>query len=480
MFGDSLRARLTFWYTGLLALVLVSFAVVSYVVIAGGAERFEDETVRGAAQALGSAIAEETAHVETAPAPTPASLDRDVAAVVRAFRFPGCRFFVLGVDGALLATSDVRSEDAQRDRAESLIAAFDSARGTPTTVGTERVFVHRQMTDAGPYTVVVAHSLADEARRVAQVRRAFAIAVPVALLCAALGGSFLARASLRAVAQMGEQAERIEASSLHERLRVRNERDELGRLARAFNALLARLEGSFEQQRRFMADASHELRTPVAIVRGEAEVALSRGDRTPEDYRESLEIIHDEGRRLTTIVDDLFLLARADAGQRPLVRTDVDLADVLAESVRAVRSLADRRGVTVTLAPAGSMPLHGDEDLLVRMVVNLLDNAIKYTPPGGVVAVETATRGDRYVVDVRDTGSGIPASAQPHVFDRFYRADASRARRATDDAGGAGLGLSIARWIAEAHGGSLVLEASSELGTTFEMTVPTPESRRQR
>jgi signal transduction histidine kinase len=278
---------------------------------------------------------------------------------------------------------------------------------------------------------------------------------------------------------MGDQAERIEAASLHERLRVANERDEVGRLARVFNALLARLEAAFEQQRRFMADASHELRTPVAIVRGEAEVSLSRPDRGAEDYRESLDIIHDEGRRLARIVDDLFTLARADAGQRPLEVSDFYLDEVAAESVRAVRSLAERRGVRVSCDTSGEMPFHGDEALVSRLIVNLLDNAIKHTPAGGQVRLRTETAGAVYVMTVEDTGLGIPAAAQPFVFDRFFRADSARSHTGAEGGSGAGLGLSIARWIAEAHGGLVRLVRSTDSGTEFAVTLPIPAEARR-
>jgi heavy metal sensor kinase len=272
---------------------------------------------------------------------------------------------------------------------------------------------------------------------------------------------------------MGERAARINAANLGERLPVGNARSELGRLARTFNELLARLDTSFEQQRRFMADASHELRTPVAIVCGESEVALSQPSRSAEEYRESLMILHEEGRRLMRIVEDLFTLARADAGQHRLVKVNFYLDEAVLAGVRAVRSLAARHGVALRHEHSGGdMPLRGDEGLVRRMVLNLLDNAIKYTPAGGEVSVELAREGSGYSIRINDTGGGVPAEAQRHIFERFYRADKARSR--CD--GGAGLGLSIASWIAEAHGGHVKLESTGEGGSTFLVTLPSTEA----
>ncbi len=474
MLTDSLRARLTVWYTCVLALVLVSFAAVSYAAMAGLGSAAEDESLRHAAEALSSAIREEASHEEiertTSSPPGERWADEAVADVVSAFRYGEDRFYVFGESATPLAASLGAETDPPGEMA---------AHGRPTdgfeTVsdGNWRVYVEHVSTSAGPFTIVATHSLESLTARLAQARRAYAIAVPVALILAAMGGSVLARKSLGPVVAMSEQAERMEASSLNERLVVPNDRDEVGRLARVFNALLARLETSFERQRRFMADASHELRTPVAIVRGEAEVALSRDDRSLAEYRESLGIIHDEGRRLAAIVEDLFTLARADAGERPLVRSEFYLDEAVNEAVRSVRSLAEARGMSVVCEGREELQFNGDEALVNRLVLNLLDNAIKYTRPDGEVRVDLEREGQAYVLEVSDTGIGIPPEAQAHVFDRFFRAEKARSSENADDAsGGAGLGLSIAHWIAEAHGGRIELVRSSEHGTTFAVTLP--------
>jgi signal transduction histidine kinase len=206
----------------------------------------------------------------------------------------------------------------------------------------------------------------------------------------------------------------------------------------------------------------------VAIVRGEAEVSLSQIERSGAEYRESLAIVEDEGRRLTRIVEDLFTLARADAGQYPLAKTNLYLDDIIADCVRSIRSLAFKREVDVSYAqPAREMPFYGDEGLLRRMILNLLDNALKHTPAGGSIHLNLTQQDGTCAMTIADTGAGIPADAQPHIFERFYRADKARTRAGGENGSGAGLGLSIAQWVAEMHNGRIVLDHSDHNGSTF-------------
>ena len=284
---------------------------------------------------------------------------------------------------------------------------------------------------------------------------------------------------------MSQQARRMGAATLHERLPVAAADDELGDLATTFNELLQRLDAAFEQQRRFLADASHELRTPVAILGGEAQHALARADRSPEELRAALAVMRDETRRLERIVADLFLLARGDAREQPLVPGELYLDELVADAVRAVRTLAAARDIQVECACDAELSCRGDEPLLRRLVLNLLDNAVKYTPPGGRVVASARREGDSLVVEVSDTGPGIPPESRERIFDRFYRVRQDRGPDAVSGAmsgamsgatgtpgTGAGLGLAIARWIAEAHGGSLVLARTGAGGSTFRFTMP--------
>jgi heavy metal sensor kinase len=253
----------------------------------------------------------------------------------------------------------------------------------------------------------------------------------------------------------------------------------VGRLARTFDAMLARLDEAFRRQRQFTADASHELRTPLTVIKGDIGVALNR-PRGAAEYRRVLAELEDEVDRLTRLVEDLLLLARADTG-RPLLQPEsLDLAGLLRAVADQVRPLAEAKGLTLHLQVPDSLPLNGDPDKLIRLFLNLLDNAVKYTPAGGQVTLQataavggwssavTSEASPAVIVQVTDTGPGIPPEHLAHIFERFYRADESRSRAA----GGSGLGLAIARWIAEAHGGRIEVDSEPGRGSTFSVWLP--------
>ena len=323
------------------------------------------------------------------------------------------------------------------------------------------------------YVIVVGTSLEPTDEELESLRGILAYLVPLSLVIAGIGGWFLAGRSLSPVVAMADRARRIGVESLNARLPVANPRDELGLLAGTFNELLARLETSVEQQRQFMADASHELRTPVTIARTAARVALQQPTRTESEYRETLEIVEQETIRLSRIVDDMFTLTRADAGNYPVRTTSMYLDEVVDEVVRAARVVAATRDVSITVECLHSAAFTGDEELIRRLIVNVFDNAIRYSPAKGTVRVALDRAGDVYAVSVSDQGPGIPAEAQARIFERFYRVDTARTHDGVSD-GGAGLGLALARWIATVHGGDVRLAASSRLGSTFVITLPCP------
>jgi two-component system OmpR family sensor kinase len=221
-----------------------------------------------------------------------------------------------------------------------------------------------------------------------------------------------------------------------------------------------------------MAEASHELRTPIAVIRGEADLALSKENRGRAEYREALAVIGAESRRMTRVVEDLFLLARADAGQLQITVTGFDLGAIAASTVRSAQSMAAARSITLTARAEGTIPVRADEALVGRVIRNLIDNAIKYGRQGGTVEVEASAPDGVPTVAIRDDGPGISPEIQRRIFDRFYRGPESRAADAAGDGGGAGLGLAIAKGIAEAHGGTLTLRHSSPEGTEFRLTLP--------
>jgi heavy metal sensor kinase len=330
-----------------------------------------------------------------------------------------------------------------------------------------RLAMLRLSSGENPYFIVLAQPLHETVEQLEALARVFYLAVPAALLLAGAGGLLLAKKSLAPVAAMSEQAARISALNLSERLDISNPHDELGGLAIVLNDLLSRLDRSFENLRQFTADASHELRTPLSIVRGEAEVALSL-KRDESDYRESLAIIEDEARRLSRIVDDMLALARSDAGQQQLNAEEFYLNDLVDECARSAQVLAPGRAISLSVEPAPDIGFCGDEGLLRRMIDNLLDNAMKYTPPGGQVSIMLTGSEANVQIAVSDTGIGIPAECAARVFERFYRVD--RARSRSDS--GSGLGLSIAKWVAEAHGGSINLDSTPGLGSTFTVSLP--------
>jgi heavy metal sensor kinase len=321
------------------------------------------------------------------------------------------------------------------------------------------------------YSVVGRYPLREARETMLRIRQMFWVAIPLMLVFAATSGSWLAKRSLAPVGAMAAQAAEITASNLHERLPVSGGEELVG-LAHVVNDLLDRLERSFDQQRRFMADASHELRTPTAVVRSEADITLSRPHRSEAEYREAIAVMQDASRRLTRIVDDLFLLARADSGHQLVRVAPLYLEEVVDDATRAVRPLADRRGVRIDVNQPDESPFRGDADLLGRLVLNLLDNAIKHSPQAGVVDVRLDRSNGEYELTVADRGAGIPPDLQHRIFDRFYRVDSARAREEESATSGAGLGLSIARWIAEVHGGRLDLAESRPGRTEFRLTLP--------
>jgi heavy metal sensor kinase len=297
----------------------------------------------------------------------------------------------------------------------------------------------------------------------------FLLGLPIAVAIAGLGGYYLARHSLAPVDRMAEQARLITAERLTERLPVDNPRDELGRLATVFNQTLMRLEASFDQMRRFTADASHELRTPLTAMRSVGEIGL-RGRRDPAAYREVIGSMLEEVDRLSLLVDRLLTLSRADSGESMLSRDRVDLCELAEEVTTQLVVLAEEKQQSLVVQAGRPSMCVGDRMVLRQALLNLVDNAIKYSPVGGQIAVKVSTTtGGMAVLDVSDTGPGIPVDLRPRVFDRFYRADRSRSR---ENGGGTGLGLSIARWAVEVNGGQLTLEDSDGAGATFRITLP--------
>lgn len=466
---DSVRMRLTLWCVGVLALVLISFSIGVYALLAHSLYERSDAGLRSSVEATAATLEREISKGSS----------QSVTSELEEQFFPDQSVAVFDAAGRLIAEKPARGNiHAQLPPIGSIpaeIHIYTANDGDEAEDG-RRIAVQRiNIASAGaPFYIVASQPLEAMMEELEALRNIFYAAVPFALVFAGLGGWFLARRSLAPMVSMSERARRISAENLEQRLPVVNPRDELGKLAETFNELLTRLNASFAQQRQFMADASHELRTPLSVMHTAAAVTLEKPHRAEDEYREALSMVDEQTRRLTRIVEDMFTLARADAGSRTLHCSDFYLDELVGETGRAASLLATRKGVQLTVEGSPESPYRGDEGLLRQMLLNLLGNAVKHTPAGGVVRVSLARRTVEYIITVSDTGSGIPVEAQPHIFERFFRADKARSRADSADGGGAGagLGLAIARGIAEAHDGRLELAHSDERGSTFIATLP--------
>jgi heavy metal sensor kinase len=342
---------------------------------------------------------------------------------------------------------------------------------TVPIVGRQRVLAGSLRWGNRPVTVVLMAPLEEVDRELALVRTALLLAVPITLAVAGAWGYLMARKALAPLEQLRRSTEEITASRLDRRLPVANTHDELGRLTQTVNAMIARLERSFAEIRRFTADASHELRTPLTVIRTEAEVALSK-PLEPDDVRNLLGSILEECERLTRLTEQLLQLAREDAGVARVQPEVLDLTAVVRGVVEDLRPLAEARGLQFHAEVNGALPTRGDALRLWQVFLNVVDNAIKYTPAGGNIEVLAGLSGQECVVTVRDTGVGIAPEHVPRVFDRFYRADKGRSR----EQGGTGLGLSIAHSIVAAHGGRMDLASTPGKGTTCTVRLPAEPS----
>jgi heavy metal sensor kinase len=293
------------------------------------------------------------------------------------------------------------------------------------------------------------------------------IASPLVLLLASVGGYWVSRRALAPVAQVTRMAQAIGTHNLADRLPVRGVDDELDRLSITLNAMFARLDDAFRRVAQFSADASHELRTPLAIIRTTAEVTRQR-PRAEAEYAAALDRILAESERTSQLIDDLLLLARADADADRMVMEPMDLVDAVRDTCDRGRILADAAGVRFTADLPTACPVVGEPHALRRLFLILVDNAVKYTPAGGDVHVSMTVEGGRAMIEVSDDGVGIPSADAPRIFDRFYRVSADRSRQT----GGVGLGLAIARWIATCHDGTIAVESEPGKGSVFHVILP--------
>jgi heavy metal sensor kinase len=328
--------------------------------------------------------------------------------------------------------------------------------------------VSYQGSDGHRGIIRLAESLGAIEETLRHLRDVMLLLIPAGVVCSALGGIWLSARALAPVAVIARRAQEIELDRLDQRLPHPGVDDEIGRLVDTLNRMIERLEKSFHAMERFTADASHELRNPLATMQNTIEVVLAQA-RTVDEQRGALESLDEDLGRLRRIVEDLLLLARADNGRLSLEREPVRLDGLVQALVETYQAQAQEQGVAMTVDAPGRAEVSGDERWLCQLVGNLLDNALKFTPPGGRVQVEVLSRPDAVRLSVRDSGPGIPEASLDRVFERFYQADRSRTRTRRP---GAGLGLAIAAWIAESHGGRISAANHPDGGALFTVELP--------
>jgi heavy metal sensor kinase len=454
----SLRARLTLWYVLLLAITLGAFCGGVYLAMRESLDANLDDSLEGRVEIVAGIVTENGAV--------------DVDDVV----IPGDPVegeeFVRVYDASGEVVLDNSSEPFRPPSdANAVNTALSGRRSRWDTrvAGVDlRVLTAPVRTDDGIVGAVEVGLSKEEVQGTLTLLVVIiAVAYPLALVVAGIGGVFLADRALSPIDRLTRVARRISAEDLSQRLNMRLPDDEVGRLANTFDDMIARLDEAFRRQRQFTADASHELRTPLTAIKGQTEVALQR-DRDSDTYKEVLSKVNGEVDRMIRLVGSLLTLARADAHQIPVGRESMDLVAVVTDAVEQVRPAALEKAISLNVRSNSEVRLQADQDLILQLMLNLLDNSVKYTPNGGAIEISLRAAGGQAEVTVSDTGPGIAPEHLPHIFDRFYRVGKARTRAE----GGAGLGLSISRWIAEAHGGTLRVESTPGHGSKFTVSLP--------
>lgn len=456
----SIRLRLTLWYSGVLLLALIAFSFFLYALLSYTFLRAVDADMEQRAAR--------------------------VAIFYRTYRrlpelewLADANTFVQVTDGNLVVKSDnlYRALPLPPEAAggEGLFRTYPEAQG-----GRVRLYTRPFITTAqgNVLYVQVAQTLNQLDAVLVNLPQPLALGVGLFAGLAALSGWWLARTAMAPIGKISQTAEAVgESADLSRRVHYPGPRDEVGRLAETMNLMLSRLEMAYarmqevvDAQKRFVADASHELRTPLTIVRGNIELLQKMGDAPPTEREVALADMQAEAERMTRLVDDLLMMARADAGQTPEL-VSMALGPLVQEVCRRAQALPHEVAFEVDLPPAlDRIQVWADPDSLTRALLILIDNAFKYTPAGGRVLIRAGRQGEGIAIQVVDTGIGIATEDLPHLFERFYRTDRARSR------GGTGLGLAIAKWVASVHGGRLTAESEPAKGSTFTLWLPLPNS----
>ncbi len=467
MLFRSIRLTLTLWYAVTLAVILVLFSSFFYLTFKRELYLEVDQELLAIAEGIASPTLEPFLH-------TPPSAFEQVLEDFIGPRVAGKFVQVLDASARVATASKnlqdqriaVREEDLLKAAQGKIVYATVGVwEGQPLRIVSYPIMVNGRLV----YLVQVGAPMMAAQDMLKKILIVLGVSIPLSLFLFGYGGWFLAGLSLKPVDILTRSAKKITAENLSQRLEVLNPHDEIGELAATFNNTLARLEAAFSRMRQFSADVSHELRTPLTILRGETEVAL-RWVKEPEEYRAILQSNLEEIKRMSEIIEYLLDQAKAEEGMLRLELSEVTLNDLLNELVAQTKVLARQKGVVLAFEALYPVVISGDRLRLRQIFLNLLDNAVKYTPAGGEVRV-VLDSAERYArVAVIDTGSGIAEDDLPYLFDRFYRVD--KARNRAD--GGTGLGLSLSRSLAEAHGGRIEVVSQQGMGSVFTAYLPLP------
>jgi len=466
----SIRFRLTVWYSGLLAGLIVLFGLSVYLGLRHYLKFTLADSLTSEARQIG----------ETLIVNVTLSGDAYVADEIREHLAPelnGLFVRVTRADGSTLYQSGAPRDGSFDPTKVSLASqglSQPSARTEHLSGGADLLVCSVPYTsrDGGRYVIETGKPLTQSESVLHGLLLTFAVGLPIVVAVAIAGGYFLMRRALAPVGEITRTAEQITSRNLSERLPEVQTGDELEALSNALNRMIARIEQSFRHINRFTADASHELRTPLTVLRGELEGIAQRAD-VPPDIRETIGSTLEETERLSRIVESLLAISRLDAGEALMTHQIVDLAQLVAGTADQMRLLAEDKRLSLKCIATQRIEVEGDPNRLKQVVVNLIDNAIKYTGEGGKVEIRVGTNDGNAVLEVSDTGVGIPSDAISHVFERFYRVDKARSRQM----GGTGLGLSIVKSICTAHHGRVTVESNEGRGSRFLVELPLPNGK---
>ena len=446
----SIRFRLTVWYLVVIAVLLIGFGTVAYYLLSKNLYRNLDASLRARGNEIQKSIKFEGDRI---------FFDQKVDELV----------LIYNADGELMQRLGPNVEfETIGDAVQQALFGISSFVSAETAEGPNvRLYAAPFNVDSRTRVAIVVGRLPNDVLSMLAVFRMVILNSAILLIfLAGVGGWFMAGRTLKPVERIADIARGIGEGDLSRRIDVETD-DELGRLASTLNGMIGRLEEAFVKERRFVADASHELRTPLAVIQAETSLVLEK-PRSQDEYRRALELVGQEVGYMSEIIGKLLVLARSDAGFEPLNFQEVNIAGLLGELSQDVEALAQEKGLRLSFGPMDGVTVKGDRVRLRQLFLNILDNALRYTPAGGSITGSVIRKDDQAVASISDTGIGIAEEHLPFIFDRFYRADKVR----TDGEGGTGLGLSIATSIAKMHGGTIEVASQAGAGTIFRILLP--------